>query len=188
MISVKLILIINPYTWLLMFDWEAFEEIRERRDCYLGGDGGRARGDGGRTAGRWQACTVVNGIYDFSSLWPQYCTVLLLLVLLETATLFLPLGTWCCTCSYWNCWNCTMILLLLWTCHCMMIFVFFFFEYDATLVLLSLLECDTMLGSVETDTTLLPLRLPTVLVFLLLLWTCYCMMIFLNEMGLRNML
>ena len=54
---------------------------KEEKACYLSGEGGGARGDGGRTAGRRQAHTVVNGICDF------------LFLLLERATVFAIVGT-----------------------------------------------------------------------------------------------
>ena len=87
-----------------------------------------------------------------------------------TATLFLPSSSWVwyCTCS---CWNLLKLILCFfffferatvwWFCFFLSLngllhlFFFFFFEHDTALVLLFLLERDTVLGSVETDTALL---------------------------------
>ena len=102
-----------------------FKEKEWKKACYLGGEGGGAWGDGGRTAGKRQAHTMVNGICGFllPLAWTCYwfCLAFLLtwircyLVLLETCwnqTLFLSSSDWVwyCTCYRWNLLNCTLAL------------------------------------------------------------------------------
>ena len=138
----------------------SFEGIRERKDCYLGGEGGGARGDGGRTAGRWQAYTVVNGICGFPLLGCWYCTLILLLLGCDT-TLILCL-LWIRITVWWLCfsslrWNCTSVFLLLaWMWYCIWSFLssssneVTVLGFIGTDIALPLGVTDTALGFVET--------------------------------------